>query len=332
MIIGLTGKYAAGKGTVAEHLKQKGFYYFSLSDILREEAKAKGLEMTRENLINLGNDLRKKHGNSVLADRILQKLEKDKNYVVDSFRNPDEVKAFKRMPNFHLWLIDAPLETRFKRNAARNRPEDPKSLVEFKRLEAAEEKGNPHSQQLLECAKMAEKTIVNDAALDKLHKKVDSTLSELPQHFYRPSWDEYFINIAKEVASRSNCVKRKVAAVIVKDKRIISTGYNGTPRGVKNCNEGGCPRCNSFAASGTKLDECLCSHAEENAIVQSAYHGIELKGATLYNTLSPCLTCAKMIINAGIAKVVYNQDYPLAEAAANMLKEAGIELVQFKID
>ena len=102
----------------------------------------------------------------------------------------------------------------------------------------------------------------------------------------RPDWDEYFMEIAKVVALRSNCSRRHVAAVIVKDKRIISTGYNGTPRGIKNCNEGGCPRCSGHAPSGTGLEECICSHGEENAIVQAAYHGICVKDATLYTTFT----------------------------------------------
>lgn len=138
-----------------------------------------------------------------------------------------------------------------------------------------------------------------------------------------PSWDEYFMAIAHVVASRSTCSRRQVAAVIVKDNRIISTGYNGTPRGIKNCNEGGCPRCNSTVPSGKSLDECLCSHAEENAITQAAYHGISVKGATLYTTFSPCLMCAKMIINSGIACVVYNECYT-NHNGINLITEAGI--------
>ena len=99
----------------------------------------------------------------------------------------------------------------------------------------------------------------------------------------RPDWDTYFMEIANVVARRSNCSRRHVAAVIVKDKRIISTGYNGTPRGLKNCHEGGCPRCSSNAPSGSHLGECLCSHGEENAIVSAAYHGVSVKDATLYS-------------------------------------------------
>ena len=156
-------------------------------------------------------------------------------------------------------------------------------------------------------------------------------LKEIQKHNPRPDWDEYFINIAKQVAARSNCVKRKVAAVVVSDRRIISTGYNGTPRGVRNCNEDGCPRCNSFSTVGTRLDECLCSHGEENAIVQAAYHGISLKNSVMYTTMSPCLMCSKMIINAGIREVVYNAEYPLSAPARRMLKEARVVLRKQKI-
>ncbi len=145
-------------------------------------------------------------------------------------------------------------------------------------------------------------------------------------HESRPDWDHYFMEIAKVVALRSNCQRRHVAAVIVKDRRIISTGYNGTPRGIKNCNEGGCPRCNSNAPSGTSLEECICSHGEENAIVQAAYHGICINGATLYTTFSPCLLCAKMIINAGIREVVYNENYSIDATARRILGEAGVAL------
>ncbi len=142
----------------------------------------------------------------------------------------------------------------------------------------------------------------------------------------RPDWDNYFMNIAAVAATRSNCCRRQVAAVIVRDSRIISTGYNGTPRGVRNCCDGGCPRCNSDVPSGTALTECLCSHAEENAIVQAAYHGIAVKEAVLYTTFSPCLQCAKMIINAGIREVVYHQRYSIDGTSLRLLAEAGVQV------
>jgi dCMP deaminase len=140
----------------------------------------------------------------------------------------------------------------------------------------------------------------------------------------RPDWDTYFMDIAHVVKRRGNCCRRKVAAVVVKDRRIISTGYNGTPRGVRNCCDGGCARCASDAPSGTALGDCICSHAEENSITQAAYHGISLKGASIYVTLSPCLTCAKMIINSGILEVVYDEEYHFGDQTRALLAEAGV--------
>jgi dCMP deaminase len=142
--------------------------------------------------------------------------------------------------------------------------------------------------------------------------------------FERPDWDTYFMNIAHVVKLRGNCLRRQVAAVVVKDQQIISTGYNGTPKGVKNCCDGGCPRCASDTPSGADLGECICSHAEENAITQSALHGTSVKGSSLYCTLSPCLICAKMIINAGIAEVVYDEEYEFKDQTKALLSEADV--------
>lgn len=145
----------------------------------------------------------------------------------------------------------------------------------------------------------------------------------------RPDWDTYFMEIAHVAATRSNCSRRHVGAIVVRDKRIITTGYNGTPRGVRNCFDGGCPRCAGDSPSGDSLGDCICAHAEENAIVQAAYHGISVKDGTLYVTISPCLMCAKMIINAGIREVVYEGEYRFTESTRSLFKEAGVTCRQF---
>lgn len=147
------------------------------------------------------------------------------------------------------------------------------------------------------------------------------SVGDIPE---RPDWDEYFMSIAHVVKTRSSCSRRQVAAVIVKDRRVISTGYNGTPRGVPNCNQGGCARCAGDAPSGSALGDCICCHAEENAITQAAYHGIRVSGGTIYVTISPCLTCSRMIINAGIRKVIYDGDYVFTEQARALLEQAGL--------
>lgn len=329
MIIGLTGKNASGKGEVAAYLKTRGFTYHSLSDVLRDELRRRRKPITRNNLIFLGNKLRDENGPSVLADKILRKIEDDHHYVIDSFRNPEEVKAFRRtkIKDFLLISVEASPKTRFARMHLRNREQDATTYKEFLVQEKRElTSSEPTKQNLRATAALADHTVVNDGALDDLHERLGKLFARLLMNAPRPDWDEYFMRIARVVASRSNCMKRKVAALIVKDGRIISTGYNGTPRGTVNCNQGGCPRCNAFRPSGQGLSECYCSHAEENAIVQASYHGIPIKGSTLYTTFSPCLICTKMIINSGIREVVYNEAYPLGSEALDLLRQPEIKV------
>ena len=139
----------------------------------------------------------------------------------------------------------------------------------------------------------------------------------------RPSWDEYFMKIAEVVKTRSTCLRRQVGAVIVKDKQILSTGYNGAPTGLKHCEEVGCIRQQLNVPSGEKHELCRGLHAEQNAIIQASLHGVKIEGATIYVTTQPCSVCAKMLINSGIKRLVYTGDYP-DELAAQMLKESGI--------
>jgi dCMP deaminase len=332
MIIGLTGKNAAGKTEVAQYLISRGFEYHSLSDEIREETRRRGREITRDVLMELGNELRSSFGAGVLAERISAKLGSDRNYVVDSIRNPMEVQVLKRRKDFFLLAVDADQQVRFERSRVRGREGAARTLDQFIEEEERElASDDPASQQLAATWRIADLVIHNDGSVEELHGRLDGIMPQLMCDFDRPDWDEYFLNIAKVVASRSNCMKRKVAAIIVRDRRVISTGYNGTPRGAKNCNEGGCPRCNSMAKSGTSLEDCLCCHGEENAITQAAFHGTSLKGATLYTTFAPCLLCTKMIINSGIVEVVYNQDYPLNDRAMALLSECGVMLRKHRI-
>jgi dCMP deaminase len=317
---------------VARYLQRKSFYYYSLSDAIRDEIRSRGEQPTRDRLIIVGNELRQRYGSNVLAERILAKIEDDKHYVIDSIRNPAEVEAFRAAKHFKLIRIEAPAEMRFQRIVARQRESDPRSLEEFIALENREAEGDDTSQNLVKVELMADYAVLNDGPFDKLYPQLDDLIRKLLRDVQRPSWDEYFMNIAKVVASRSNCMKRKVAAIIVRDKRVISTGYNGTPRGTRNCSEGGCPRCNNLATSGTSLDECFCSHGEENAIVQASYHGVSLKDAIIYTTFAPCLQCSKMIINSGIREVIYNTEYPLNDSSFRLFQEAGIFIRRLKVD
>ena len=143
----------------------------------------------------------------------------------------------------------------------------------------------------------------------------------------RPTLDQYFMEIATVVAKRSTCLRNQVGALFVKNKRILSTGYNGAPSGLEHCDVVGCAR--EGVASGTRHELCRAVHAEQNAIIQAALHGISIEGATLYCTHQPCILCAKMMINARLRKVVYQQSYP-DETALDFLHQAGIEVVKVK--
>jgi dCMP deaminase len=329
MILGVSGLNGAGKGEIVRFLQARSFYALSLSDVIRDELGAQGLEETRERMIETGRAIRTVRGPGGLAERLAERLLPDRNYVIDSVRHPAEVEVLRaRTGRFRLIWVEADESVRLARIRARARPGDPTTLDELRAYEARElGSEDPAAQQLRAVQRLADVSIRNDGDLAALHDGIQRLL-ERSFFFERPSWDEYFMAIARVVASRSNCVKRKVAAVITVDRRLISTGYNGTPRGVRNCNEGGCPRCNAFAEGGTRLDECLCSHGEENAITQAAYHGVSVRGATLYTTFCPCLICTKMIINAGIAEVVYNADYPMGDVSLSLLREAGVKVRQ----
>lgn len=141
----------------------------------------------------------------------------------------------------------------------------------------------------------------------------------------RPSWDDYFIEIATVVSERSTCLRRQVGAVIVKDKRMIATGYNGAASGAKHCEMTGCIRQQMGIKSGERQELCAAIHAEQNAIIQAAKYGVSIEGATLYCTHQPCAICAKMIVNAGIKRVVFKGDYP-DEYAKKILNEGRIEI------
>ena len=156
----------------------------------------------------------------------------------------------------------------------------------------------------------------------------------LAMDILRPPWDSYFLQLAELAAHRSNCMKRRVGAILARNHRVISTGYNGTPGGLKNCNEGGCQRCNNISAEngcGKNLDSCLCLHAEENALLEAG--NSRSAGATLYCCTCPCLGCAKKIVQARVARVVYGKSYGgahLDDLSRQIFDSAGIIVEQLE--
>ncbi len=331
MRIGVAGFNGAGKTEAVQFFERRSFYSVSLSDVIRRELARDALEPTRENMIQRGRELRERHGPGVLAERAIAGLPSDRHHVIDSIRHPAEVEVLRAAGGFTLLWVEADAHTRFDRSVGRGRAGDGETFERFEELESRELASAASSgQQLLAVAELLDEKVVNDGTLAELEEQLGALLRAVLPFRSRPGWDEYFMNLATVVASRSNCVKRMVGAIVVADRRVISTGYNGTPRGVRNWNEGGCPRCNGGAETGTRLDECLCSHGEENAITQAAYHGVSVRGASIYTTFSPCLICTKMIINAGVTEVIYGTRLPMEEISSNLFREAGIKVRRFE--
>jgi dCMP deaminase len=143
----------------------------------------------------------------------------------------------------------------------------------------------------------------------------------------RPSWKEYFMEIALLVARRSTCRRRRVGAIVVRDKRVLATGYNGAPAGLPHCLDTGCLREEMGVPSGERHELCRGLHAEQNVIIQAAYHGVSIKDGTLYCTNLPCSICAKMLINSGVQEIIYHEGYADA-MTEDMIRAAGVKLVQ----
>ncbi len=331
MIIGLTGTLASGKGVVSEFFKEKGFVYLSLSDELREVAKENKIPLTRENLQNLGNHLRETQGSTFLAERVLNKIKNQeyKKAMVDGIRNPSEVETLKKLKGFFLVSVDAPREIRFKRLVERNRESDPKTFEEFLRVDNRD-KGVGESttgQAVEKCMQLADVTLINSGTLEEAREDVKKLYDELEKKIPRPTWDEYFMEVSRAVATRATCNRGKSGCVIAKNKQILVTGYVGSPKGLPHCDEVGHQIKKTIHEDGSISEHCVrTTHAEQNAICQAAKLGIPIDGATLYCKMTPCIVCAKMIINSGIKRVVCEKKYHAGKDSEEMFQQAGIDL------
>lgn len=334
MIIGLTGTLAAGKGTIVEVLKEKGFKHFSVREFISDEIKKRGLEVNRDNMIEIGNKLREENSPSYMAERLFERAKNEKDSIIESLRTVGEIEALRKNPGFVLFAVDADINKRYQRAIARKSSTDFVSFEEFQKKEGIEmNSDDPNKQNLSKCILLADYKFENNGTVEELKREVERILNRIENlkkaGINRPTWDEYFMKIASLVAERSTCLRHNIGAVIVKDKRIMSTGYNGAAKGVKCCLELGCAKNELGIKSGTGHEICRAIHAEQNAIIQGAIHGVKLDGGTMYCTNTPCGVCAKEIVQVGIKKVVSYHDYT-DQDAINFLKEGNVELVKVK--
>lgn len=308
MVIGLTGTNASGKTTIMKYFKNKHFDTFSLSDAIRDELIQRKQPLSRKNLIDVGNELREKYGASVLADRIKSKMF-SQNVVIDSIRNPAEVTSLKELKDFFLVAVDAPVELRLERAKKRGRMENVETLADFIEIENKEKSQNSSHQNIEFCMEQADFKIFNTGDKKSLYNQIQDIMNKLQKNT-RPSWEEYFLKMAFLVAERSTCTRHHIGAIIVKDKHVLTTGYNGAARKTDDCLKLGCLRDELGIPSGERHEICRAIHAEQNAIIQAGVHGANIEGGILYCTHTPCIICAKMIVNAGIKEVVTCSSYP----------------------
>lgn len=333
LIIGITGTLGAGKGTVVEYLRtQRQFAYFSVRQFLMEEVHKRGLEPNRDSLTLVANDLRQNHSPSYIVDELYkQAAEAGGNAIIESIRAVGEVESLRKKGSFVLLAVDADPKTRYERIRKRGSETDHIDFATFLANEQREmENTDPNKQNLKACMRMADIRLENNGSFEELHQEIDRFLANLqddaPKH-QRPSWDEYFMDMCHSVALRATCNRGRSGCVIVRDKQILVTGYVGSPSHLPHCDEVGHLFRKTLHEDGSITTHCVRTvHAEQNAICQAARRGVALEGSTLYCTMTPCRTCAMLIINCGIKKVVAEYKYHAGAESEEMFKMAGIEL------
>ncbi|KAI5807487.1 cytidine deaminase-like protein [Peziza echinospora] len=338
MLVGLCGGICAGKHEVANYLVQEhNFQILTLKTQLPGPRKPLSSEDEEAFLFRAGvpsSTVFDEQGRGAIcffsAEDLLDYVTKRwrDRFVTTDIWDEKVLEILLRRPFFILVSVDAPVSVRWRRYKARREflSLSAPSLEEFV-LKSDAHMYHP-SHGLAPLVQRATIRLLNPtSSLDTLHAKLKQ-LDLVDENRLRPTWDAYFMELASLAARRSNCMKRRVGCVLVREKRVISTGYNGTPRGLLNCNEGGCKRCNDGQGSGVGLGTCLCLHAEENALLEAGRERIR-EGSTLYCDTCPCLTCSIKIVQVGISEVVYSQSYSMDDSAASVLAEGGVKLRQF---
>ena len=329
--IGITGTLGAGKGTIVDYLvKEKGFVHFSVRDFITQEIERRGMPVNRDSMTIVGNDLRKQHSPSYITDELYkQAQETGKNCIIESVRTPLEVSELRKHSKFYLFAIDADAKVRYERIVVRGSSTDNVSFETFIANEQREmTSDDPNKQNLKACIEQADYLFSNDGNFEDLHQKIEEVLDKIM--YKRPSWDEYFMELANTASKRATCDRGRSGCVIVKNRHVLVTGYVGSPAGLPHCDEVGHLFSKTIHNDGTISNHCIRTvHAEQNAICQAARRGIALEGATLYCRMTPCRTCAMLIINCGIKRVVCERKYHKGAESEEMFRQAGIELEFF---
>jgi dCMP deaminase len=331
--IALIGELSSGKETIAKYLNEKyNFEMLNTGSKVDYSNKGSDIKINTDNLTEDSNDLTNTISTTTLSLEeskiseeisLKEKLRKlnSKLLVIYPHINYEEYMTLSNKSTFRLVNIITPTKIRHTNYINKYKDSDFENFIteDFK-ISTDVNFNKLRSKAFI--------NISNDSTLEALYLKVDKIMSIITTRF-RPKWEDYFMSVAHILANRSNCVKQKVGAVLVKDKRILATGYNGTPSKIKNCYDGGCDRCNDNVKQGVGLDQCFCLHAEENAVLEVGRH--RCKDAILFTSVYPCLLCAKIIIEAGITKVYYDKEYN-SNGSKIIFENAEIELIKWRRD
>lgn len=326
MLIGLCGPSYAGKKTIVQYLvNELGFSLVTAREFFERHVETKAST-----------------GHATPSVELLTQCWRSNiNVVIGEIAATDSrLKDLLVRPYFLLIHVEAPLIIRFQRYEAlagatvvtdedkADKTDKAEALERFMRAEDEPRGESSSADSQTDVKQEARMQIYNDyTTKDKLHEKLrDLDLTDVRR--LRPTWDAYFMALANLASERTNCMKRRVGCVIARDRRMVASGYNGTPSGVKNCNAGGCDRCNGTARQGVGLDLCLCLHAEENAIIEAGRD--RCTNATLYTSLFPCILCAKKIVQAGIARIVFDAPYATDEASEKLMKAGSVIIDRFE--
>lgn len=317
MLIAISGTLSAGKTEIARYLTFQGFQPITLEEL-------GGLAKRTENGTSDTSEITVFPNLDALLDHVTANWRS--NYVISHIADMEMLHKLQKRPFFLHISVDAPVLLRYSRHQEK-RQEHALSAEKF--TSASDDLLFNPANPLIEINNQARVKIINTTkSLKSLYVKLSEL--DLPNlERLRPTWDAYFMRLADLAALRSNCMKRRVGCVIVKDSRVVATGYNGTPRHLLNCNEGGCSRCNEGNGSGAALSTCLCLHAEENALLEAGRERIAGETLILYCNTCPCLTCSIKIVQLGIRQVVYAQSYSMDEQSHRVMSSAGIVLRQY---
>lgn len=314
MLIAISGTIGLGKTEVARYLTFQGFTPIAV----KEKPEDPEIYSHKNGL-----EFRQYDSFDTLLDDVTANWRQ--NYVLASIDDLSLLRQLQKRPFFLHISVDAPLKLRFERYCAKH----PQTVLFEDFVSQSDNFLFGVTNPIIEINNQANIKIINTStSIKSLYVKLSETDLLNPERL-RPTWDAYFMRLADLAALRSNCMKRRVGCVIVKESRVVATGYNGTPRNLLNCNEGGCPRCNLGHGSGAALLTCLCLHAEENALLEAGRERIAGDHSILYCNTCPCLTCLIKIVQSGIRHVVYAQSYSMDEHSHRVMSEAGISLRQY---